>query len=125
MKTLPKTVALAAMVALSLSAAPAFAETEDTNEVTQQCIRLQYVDQTPVIDNKTILVEMKGNTYKRIDLRNRCSGLKIEGGFSHATSINQLCVQDTLRVLRSGGICMIDKIVDITEEEAIALKKKK
>lgn len=112
---------LAMTLAAGAAAAPAFAETE---EKTQQCIRLQAIDQTPVIDNKTILVEMKGNKYKRIDLVNRCSGLKIEGGFSHSTSINQLCVQDTLRVLRSGGICMIDKIVDITEEEAIALKAK-
>jgi hypothetical protein len=102
---------------------PAAAETEG-EEQTQQCIRLQYVDQTPVIDNKTILVEMKGNKFKRIDLRNRCSGLKLEGGFSHSTSINKLCKQDTLQVLRSGGFCMIDKIVDITEEEALALKKK-
>ncbi|MDG2244302.1 MAG: DUF6491 family protein [Rhodospirillaceae bacterium] len=102
---------------------PAAAET-DEEEQTQQCIHLQYVNQTPVIDNKTILVEMKGNKYKRIDLRNRCSGLKLEGGFSHSTSINKLCKQDTLRVLRSGGFCMIDKIVDITEEEAKALKKK-
>lgn len=124
MKLLSKTAALVATIALGLTAGAASAETEGTDEVTQQCIRLQYVDQTPVIDNKTILVEMKGGTYKRIDLRNRCSGLKIEGGFSHETSINQLCVQDTLRVLNSGGICMIEKIVDITEEEAKALKAK-
>ncbi|NKB44655.1 MAG: hypothetical protein GKS03_10305 [Alphaproteobacteria bacterium] len=113
---------LLALPLIIISALPATAETNDGMEKTQQCIRLQYVDQTPVIDNKTILVEMKGNTYKRIDLRNRCSGLKLEGGFSHSTSINKLCKQDTLRVLRSGGFCMIDKIVDITEEEAVALK---
>lgn len=124
MKTYPQSIAFAAAIALSLAAAaPASAETENTDEVTQQCIRLQDIKQTPVIDNKTILVEMRGKTYKRIDLRNRCSGLKIEGGFSHATSINKLCIQDTLRVLNSGGFCMIDKIVDITEEEAKALRK--
>lgn len=108
-----------AALAVSL---PAFADGHE--EKSQQCIRLQDVRQTPVIDNKTILVEMRGKTYKRIDLRNRCSGLKIEGGFSHATSINRLCIQDTLRVLRSGGICMIDQIVDITAEEADALRAK-
>ncbi|MEQ8734367.1 MAG: hypothetical protein RIC29_05550 [Rhodospirillaceae bacterium] len=111
--------ALSVGLSVGLATAPALAESDGK---TQQCIQLQAIDQTPVIDNKTILVEMKGNKYKRIDLVNRCSGLKIEGGFSHSTSINQLCVQDTLRVLRSGGICMIDQIVDITEEEAIALK---
>ncbi|MEQ8509196.1 MAG: hypothetical protein RIF37_01495 [Rhodospirillaceae bacterium] len=114
-------VALSAGLSAGLATAPALAETEGK---TQQCIPLQAIEQTPVIDNKTILVEMKGNKYKRIDLVNRCSGLKIEGGFSYATSINQLCIQDTLRVLRSGGICMIDQIVDITEEEALALKAK-
>ncbi len=123
MKLYPQSIAFAAAIAFSLAVSPASAETEDTDEVTQQCINLRSIKQTPVIDNKTILVEMKGKTYKRIDLRNRCSGLKIEGGFSHATSINKLCIQDTLRVLNSGGICMIDKIVDITEEEAKALRK--
>jgi len=67
---------------------------------------------------------MRGNKFKRIDLLNRCSGLKIEGGFSYSTSINQLCIQDTLRVLRAGTTCMIKQIVDITPEEAQALKDK-
>lgn len=112
--------AIALSTALVTATFPALADNHE--EKTNQCIRLQAIDQTPVIDNKTILVEMKGGTYKRIDLLNRCSGLKIEGGFSHSTSINQLCIQDSLRVLRSGGICMIKQIVDITEEEAKELK---
>ena len=123
MKTLYSALTLA--TALTMTAPSAYAETAADSEKTQQCIRLQAIDQTPVIDNKTILVEMKGCTYKRIDLLNNCGGLKIEGGFSHETSINQLCIQDSLRVLRSGGICMIEKIVDITEEEAKALKAKR
>lgn len=114
--------ALAILATTAISVTPALADGHE--EKTQQCIRLQSIDQTPVIDNQTILVEMKGGTYKRIDLLNRCSGLKIEGGFSHSTSINSLCIQDSLRVLRSGGICMIKQIVDISEEEAKELKAK-
>jgi hypothetical protein len=118
----------AAVTALTLGSLTggAFADGHegDKEEKTQQCIRLQDIDQTPVIDNKTILVEMRGNKYKRIDLLNRCSGLKIEGGFSYSTSINQLCIQDSLRVLRAGTVCMIDQIVDITPEQAQALKDK-
>ena len=101
-------------LAVAVSTGPALAESGDE----QQCIYLSYIHQTPVIDDKTILVEMKGNTYERIDLLNRCSGLKIMGGFSYSTSINRLCKQDVLTVLRAGSPCMIDKIVDITEEEA-------
>ncbi|MBL8629524.1 MAG: hypothetical protein JNM81_07840 [Rhodospirillaceae bacterium] len=94
---------------------------------TQQCLQLNYIDQTPVIDNKTILVKMKKQgSYKRIDLVNNCSGLKLEGGFAHSTSTNQLCTSDPLKVIGPvGSICMIDKIVTIDEAEAKTLMAKK
>jgi len=116
----------AAMACGVLAAAAVKAEGDKIGD-TQQCIRLQAIDQTPVIDNKTILVEMKGNGgYKRIDLHHNRSGLKLQGGFSHATSINQLCTSDPLRVLEPvGSTCMIDKIVTIDEAEAKALLAKK
>ena len=91
----------------------------------QQCIKLQNIDSTPVIDNKTILVKMKGKTFKRIDILNRCPSLKIQGGFSYSTSINKLCVQDPLRVLYTGSVCMIEKIVDISEIQAEQLLAQK
>lgn len=92
----------------------------------QQCIRLQYIDETPVIDNKTILVKMKPKGYKRIDLVNKCSGLKLQGGFGFSTSINQLCTSDALHVLEPiGSTCLIDQIVTIDEAEAKALMAKR
>ncbi len=117
---------LAAAAAGVLAAGAVRAEGEKVGD-TQQCIRLQYIDQTPVIDNKTILVKMKGKgSYKRIDLINNCTGLKIEGGFSHSSSINQLCKSDALRVLDPiGSTCLIDKIVTIDEAEAKTLLAKK
>lgn len=118
--------AFAALATGILAAAAVRAEGENVGD-TQQCIRLQYIDQTPVIDNKTILVKMKGKgQYKRIDLLNNCTGLKIEGGFSHSSSINQLCTSDPLRVLEPvGSTCLIDKIVTIDEAEAKTLLAKK
>ena len=118
--------AFAALATGVLVAAAAKADGEKVGD-TQMCVRLQYIDQTPVIDNKTILVKMKGNGgYKRIDLVNSCGGLKIQGGFSHSTSINQLCTSDPLRVLEPvGSTCMIDKIVTIDEAEAKILLAKK
>jgi hypothetical protein len=116
----------AALATAVLAAAAVRAEGENVGD-TQQCVRLQYIDSTPVIDNKTILIKMKGKGgYKRIDLVNNCSGLKIEGGFAHSTSINQLCTSDALRVLQPvGSTCLIDKIVTIDEAEAKALLAKK
>ena len=91
----------------------------------QQCIRLQAVGQTPVIDDQTILVEMKGNGgYKRIDLMNKCVGLKIQGGFSFGTSTQDICTSTGLRVI-DGGPCMIKEIVTIDKAEADALKARR
>lgn len=118
----------AATVAIVGFAGAAKAEGEKLGE-TQRCLNLMYIDETPVIDNKTILVKMKGkDNYKRIDLLNNCSGLKLQGGFSHSTSTNDLCVTDPLRVLESNGIgatCLIDKIVTIDATEAKMLRAKK
>jgi hypothetical protein len=108
-----------------LAAAAVRAAGENVGD-TQQCIHTQYIDQTPVIDNRTILVKMKGKRYKRIDLLNNCSGLKLQGGFGYSTSINQLCTSDPLTVLEPiGATCLIDKIVTIDEAEAKALMAKR
>ena len=120
-KTLKRTlIAAAAGIAAGCATfAMAHAAGEKVGD-TQQCVPLMSIDQTPVIDDKTILIKMKGRGgYKRIDLINRCSGLKMQEGFAHATSTNDLCTTDPLRVLEPvGATCMIDKIVTIDEAEA-------
>ncbi len=112
----------AGIVALSTTAAHAASPVEKGG--TQMCIDTAQMAESPVIDNKTILVRMRGGGYKRIDLLNNCSQLATNG-FAYETSINRLCVQDTLRPLDSGGVCMIDKIVTIDNAEAKTLLSKK
>jgi len=94
---------------------------------TQQCLYLANIDQTPVIDDNTILAKMKGRGgYKRIDLVNKCVGLRISDGFSYATSTQQLCIQDALRVFSGGGeFCAIKQIVTIDDNEAKGLLAKR
>ncbi len=117
---------LLAAVALVGFAQTATAAQGDKVGETQQCIRLQYIDETPVIDDKTIAVRMKGGGFKRIDLLNKCSGLKLQGGFAHSTSTNDLCTTDPLRVLEPiGSTCLIDKIVTIDKAEYTELRKRK
>jgi hypothetical protein len=117
---------LLAAVALFGFAHTANAAKGDNLGDTQQCIRLSSVDETPVIDDRTIAVRMKGGGYKRIDLVNKCSGLKMQGGFSHSTSTNDLCTTDPLRVLEPvGATCLIDKIVTIDAAEYKELRKRK
>lgn len=91
----------------------------------QMCVRLSQIDQSPAVNSRTILLKMKDKTYKRVDLAGPCSGLMMNG-FIHQTSTDDLCKTDTLRVNETvGAVCMIDKIVDITPEEAKALQTKK
>ncbi len=118
---------LLAAVALAGFAHAAQAANGEAIGDTQQCIRLSYVDETPVIDDRTIAVRMKGGGgHKRIDLVNKCSGLKMQGGFAHSTSTNDLCTTDPLRVLEPvGATCLIDKIVTIDKAEYTELRKKK
>jgi len=93
---------------------------------TQMCIDTRDIRKTPVIDRRTILVEMRGKGYKRIDLLAGGSGLDQSTGFGFSTSLNKLCVQDGLQVLEAGGArCMIDKIVTIDDDEARALKARR
>jgi hypothetical protein len=85
-----------------------------------ECINLMSVDETPVINDHTILVKMKAGDvkYKRIDLAAPCTGIDFNG-FSHRTGYNELCSSDTLTPrVTGGGVCKISHIVDISDNEA-------
>ena len=104
----------------SLTACAYAAEVGDV----QMCVPLQQIDDSRVIDDKTILLRMVvGSPYRRIDLAHECFGLKMADSFMSATSISQLCKQDILRVVQEpiGSQCIIEKIVVIDEAEAKAL----
>jgi hypothetical protein len=91
---------------------------------TQMCVRLNDIDSTYAVDSRTVLLTMRGNSFKRMDLTSSCPGLTMDG-FRHSTSTNDLCTTDPLRVNQPvGATCMIKQIVDITPAEAEALRKR-
>lgn len=116
---------LAALAACAL-AAPAMArDGADGKPLT--CINLMSMGETPVINERTVLIKMKGGStnYKRMDLAGPCNGIEYKG-FAHQTGYNELCTSDTLTSLGTpGAVCKIDKIVDISDAEAKDLMKKK
>lgn len=116
----------ALVVAPSLAVSPLAAQGSNIGEA-QMCIESAAMRRTPVIDSRTILVEMRGGArgYKRIDLKGSCPGLDRQTGFGFSTSINKFCIQDALHVLDGGATCMIDKIVTIDEREAKELLARK
>ena len=86
------------------------------------CIPLRSIDQSPVINDTTIVVKLKNSEFKRIDLIVPCSGLKLTGGFSHLTHGDDLCTSSTLHVNDQMGVtCSIKQIVAISPDEAKTL----
>lgn len=91
---------------------------------TQTCVALKQIDDSRVIDNKTIVLRVVSSPeYRRIDLTTECYGLSFSEGFSSATSVSQLCTNDIIRVSRDpvGSQCTIEQITIIAEDEAKAL----
>ena len=127
MKLLPNlqpSIALIACALLTAGALPAIANAAGENiGDTTKCIQISRVKSSPIIDDRTILVEMFGkDKYKRIDLASSCSGLEFSG-FEVRLRQNRLCSTDTIVVRQNvGAVCRIDKIVIIDKAEAKALR---
>jgi TonB family protein len=84
------------------------------------CVQLNQVDEMPAIDDKTILIRMKANTYKLVTANN-CKGLRSHG-FAHNTFVSDLCETDVVLSLQRAAVpCVIDKIVDIDNTEGKTL----
>lgn len=117
---------LLATVLAVVAGTAALAWAADDNNVgdLQMCVPLRQIDDSRVIDDKTILLRVvAGSPYRRIDLAHECIGLSDAENFTSATTIGALCQQDILRVTQQpiGSQCVIDRIVVIDEAEAKAL----
>lgn len=113
---------LTAMLALPASH-PVLAQgnVPEVGEV-DQCLPLNRIKTTKAIDNRTIVVEMKGQDgWRKMETSGRCPGLKIEDSFSYATSLTELCKGDIITVLNIGSRCGLAEITAISEEEARGL----
>ena len=67
------------------------------------CIPLKRIQNTRVLDDRTILFEMTGNETLVNHLPHRCPGLGFERSFGYKTSISQLCSQDIIWVVTHMG----------------------
>lgn len=118
--------AFAAALAGAALAAPALAR-DGADGKPLKCINLMSMGETPVINDRTVLIEMKAGPgkYKRMDLAGPCSGIEYKG-FAHQTGYNELCTSDTLTPLATpGAVCKIQDISDISDSEAKELLRKK
>jgi hypothetical protein len=67
------------------------------------CIPLQRIENTKVLDDRTILFELRGKETLVNRLPHRCPGLGFEKSFGYKTSISQLCSQDIIWVITHVG----------------------
>lgn len=97
------TAALIAALAGTAAQAQAPAPAEAPAAKTTDCLDLNRIDRTEIIDNKTIVFHMNGRTKWRNDLAYSCPQLKFEDRFLFKTSINRICSVDTITVLSTIG----------------------
>lgn len=123
---------IALMAVSGLLVQPSFAQdaTAPAVEAPRNCVMLNRIRQTRVIDDQTIVFQMNGSKLYKNVLPNRCPQLGFERSFSYATSITQLCNVDIITVLtqfggqlQRGASCGLGKFEPITKEEFAALKK--
>ncbi|MDX1562750.1 MAG: hypothetical protein R3305_07470 [Gammaproteobacteria bacterium] len=93
------------------------------------CVQLSRIDQTHVVDDRTILFYMKGGDVYVNRLKHAAAGLDERRPFMYQTSIGRLCDKDTVTVLENWGFGLtpgaaspLGKFELIDEEQAEALR---
>ena len=100
---------------------------DDPPTVAQRCIYVDRIDQTRIVDTRTILFFMRGRTVFQNTLPQQCSGLRPRDGLRYNVVLNRLCVDDFVTQLvevggyAPGALCRIGMFVPITADEARAL----
>ena len=109
----------------------AMAEDGETPEATEdgssgiKCIEIWRLKTSRVVDNETIILELRGGPDYKMNLANRCPGLKMQGTWRHdVRGHTKLCSIDIIRVpmTTSGGLagtswtsCIIESFEEYDE----------
>ncbi len=67
------------------------------------CVQLQQIRESRVIDDKTIDFIMRDGRVLRNSLPYSCPSLGFEKAFTYSTSLSQLCSVDIITVINQGG----------------------
>ena len=85
----------------------------------QHCIRANAIRRSNVLDDYTILFEMRGGKTFKNELPYRCFGLGFDRAFSYSRSTSLLCNVDIITVLSRSGINPSCGLGDFEEIEEI------
>jgi len=85
-------------------------------EIRNGCIPSYQIKRVNFIDNSTGIIDLAGNRKVKVTLVNACSGIRLDG-YVHKPVNNRFCEGDILRIMRSGGICVVDTLEPFVELE--------
>lgn len=83
-------------------------------QVRNGCIQNYHIKRVNFIDNKTGIMDLSGGRKVKVTLVKACSGIR-QDGYVHKPVNNQFCEGDTLRIMRSGGVCVVDTLEPYVE----------
>ncbi len=105
--------------ALAATPAEKLAQYQPTGKK-ESCLETYQIKETDVIDNQNIIFRTNGNKYYLNHLPNRCSGLKMQDGFSYTLrGLNKLCGIDVITPVQTGGAiygpCPLGEFQEVTK----------
>ena len=117
-------VSLLALLNTGLSAADEEEEKREKPENAVSCINVSRIRSTKIVDDSSIIFDMRGRTIYLNILPRQCRGLAREGRFSYRSSSGSLCHLDSIRILygtatgiREGASCGLGYFQEVTEED--------
>ncbi len=109
-----RTVLLASALALVWLATGAVAQNSGS-----KCLRTILIDRTKAPDDRTLLFYMKNGAVYQSTLAANCPQLSIYGFSYVATPPDEICGNlQSIRVIRSGAVCLLGPLVQITPKAA-------
>lgn len=117
-----RTLMLVPILALSLpmQAEQTQPESEAAETPGPRCLQISRIRQTKVVDDKTIIFQMRGGVDYENRMANRCPGLRAYRSFGYAPTANNVCDLDTITVFengRRGATCGLGKFVEYVPPE--------
>ncbi|MCK9469885.1 MAG: hypothetical protein M0Q49_10760 [Porticoccaceae bacterium] len=93
-------------------------EEEAPGAVRQGCIASYLIRRVSFDNDRTGILELKGKQRIRLTLRNACSGIRFNG-YVHKPVNRRFCEGDILRVMGSGGFCVVDSLTPLADDETL------
>ena len=102
-------------------------DVESFDRTPRDCVMLNRIRRTEVIDDRTILFHLRGGDVLRNYLPKTCPNLEREERFGYRTGTRQLCYIDTITVLERGGVggftCELGRFYPMSPEDVVELRE--